>query len=183
MLIPLLSIDAFGQKNKLYTSLEEALAAPADSVYRLDLSKQKLDSLPQEVMTFKNLRELHLEKNRLTSLPDNFYFEDLRILDISKNKLENFPEALCKVPSLRRLYISKNKIDSLPDCIGNMSDLIELDAWFNPIDYLPESLTQLRNLRSLDLRGMNFTNEFQQKWQEKLPWVKIEFDLGCDCGG
>ena len=42
--------------------------------------------------------------------------------------------------------------------------------------------TELKNLKSFDLRGMNYSDEFQKEWRDKLPWVTIQFDVGCDCG-
>jgi len=52
-----------------YTSLEEALAAPRDSVYSLKL-KDRLREVPPEVFTaFPNLQWLDLSKNRLKEIP------------------------------------------------------------------------------------------------------------------
>lgn len=179
--ILLASNIGYSQPDKMYTSLEDALAVSPDSVFRLDLSKKRYTELPQEVMQFSNLRELYLSKNKLDSLPTNFFFEGLRILDLSKNKFKIFPADICKNESLRNLFMGKNKMSEIPECIGNLHDLIILDIWFNPIDDLPESMTKLRNLRSLDLSGLNFTKDFQKKWTELLPWVKIEFETACDC--
>lgn len=171
----------FGQRDRIFTSLDDALSVPADSVYQLDLSKQKLTDIPQEVKQFKNLQNLNLSKNKITTIENDFIFTDLRILDLSKNKFNHFPEVICQNTSIRNLFMGKNDMPEIPECIGNMQNLIVLDIWFNPIDDLPQSMTQLRNLRSLDLSGLNFTKEFQKKWTELLPWVKIEFESACDC--
>ncbi|MBD3636024.1 MAG: leucine-rich repeat domain-containing protein [Crocinitomicaceae bacterium] len=169
------------QEDKMFKSLEEALSVPADSVYRLDLSRNKLTAIPAEIYRFTNLRELDLSKNKLASLPKEFHFKDLRILHLTKNKFEEFPEAVCQNTSLRNLFMGKNNIKIIPDCISNLKDLIVFDIWFNPIEELPESLTQLRNLRSLDLSGITFTKEQQEKWAKMLHWVKIEFEPACKC--
>lgn len=173
--------NSIGQKDKMFSNLEEALQVNPDSVYRLDLSKQKLDKVPEELVKFKNLQQLDLSKNKLTELPNSFYFEDLRIIDLTKNKFEVFPAQLLNIKSIRNLFLGKNDIEIIPDKIGEMLNLIVLDLWYNPISELPETMVQLRNLRSLDLSGLNFNKEFQQKWTEKLSWVKIEFEAACDC--
>ena len=59
---------------KRFTSLEEALLKP-DSVFRLRL-RGRLREIPKEVFTsFRHLHELDLSKNRLKSLPP-----DIRLL-------------------------------------------------------------------------------------------------------
>ena len=64
------SVPDTGQvAHKVYRSYGEGLNNP-DSVFVLDLSKQKRKTLPEEVRQFRNLQELRLSKNALTMLPD-----------------------------------------------------------------------------------------------------------------
>lgn len=175
------SSESFAQTGKIYYSLDEALAANPDSVYRLDLSKNRLTIVPETIYRFKNLQELNLSQNKLTSLPDTFYFPNLQILNLEKNNLDTFSTAICQNTQLRTIYLGKNNIRYLPECIGNLQELVTIDIWFNPIQDLPMALTTMRKLRAMDLRGITYSNDFQKKWNTLLPWVKIEFDLGCDC--
>lgn len=177
----LLGFNTHAQKDKVFKGLDAALEVPADSVYRLDLSKNKLMEVPQEIFKFKNLQDLDLSKNKLTRLPSNFKFEDLRNLNISRNKFEVFPEVVCKNTSIRNLFMGKNFVKYLPESIGDMENLIVFDIWFNPLEDLPKSMTKLRNLRSLDLSGISFNKTQQREWSEMLHWVKIEFEAACDC--
>ena len=179
--ILLLTSYSFGQKNRIFTNLEETLLVSPDSIYRLDLSKKKLNTLPEEIKKFKNLQELNLSKNKLTDLPNWFLFEDLRILNLSKNKIITFPSEIMKNTNLRHLFLGKNTLSEIPETIDKLQNLIILDLWYNPITDLPESLVNLRNLRSLDLSGLNFDKNFQKKWNSLLPWVKIEFEAACNC--
>lgn len=165
----------------MFDGIEEAMSVHPDSVYRLDLSKQKLTQVPKEIQNFKNLRELNLSKNKLESLPGFFLFKDLRILNLTKNKFTKYPEVINKNTGIRNLFLGKNSIDYIPESIGNLQNLIVLDLWYNPISDLPEAMESLRNLRSLDLSGLNFDDDFQRKWNAKLHWVKIEFESACDC--
>ena len=176
------SSQIMAQENRLFLSLEEAMTVSPDSVYQLDLTKAKLDSFPNIILNFKNLTWLSLSKTKLSDLPDDFYFSRLMYLDISKNDFEVFPPEICEIRSLRTLHIQKNNIKELPPCIGQLTKLEKFDAWFNGILTIPDEFINLRALRFVDFRGMTYTNEFQKKWVEKMPWVNFEFDLGCDCG-
>ena len=52
------------QKDKTYTSLEEALKNP-DLVYKLNLRGKRLESLPKEIGKLTNLKYLYLDGNQL----------------------------------------------------------------------------------------------------------------------
>jgi len=173
--------NAFAQEFRIFTSLEEAATVHRDSVFRLDLSKNKLQTIPKEIYSYKNLRDLNLSQNRLSSLPDDFYLPNLEVLNLEKNDLDTFSNSICKNTSLHYLYMGRNDVAVVPECIGSLTELIVFDIWFNPIRELPLTMANLKKLRHLDLRGVTFSNDFQKKWNGLLPWVKIEFDMGCDC--
>lgn len=175
------STNLLGQPQRIFYSLEEAAQTSVDSVFRLDLSKKKYHEIPVEIYRYKNLTELDLSQNKLTFLPDNFYFPNLEILNLEKNDLDTFSTCICEITTLKQLYLGRNEIRYFPECIANLQNLVILDAWFNPIEDLPMALTSLKKLRSMDLRGITYSKDFQKKWNALLPWVKIEFDLGCDC--
>ncbi|MBK7943600.1 MAG: leucine-rich repeat domain-containing protein [Flavobacteriales bacterium] len=82
---------------RTYRSLERALAEPMQ-VYRLDLSKQKLKAVPEELRRLPNLNALDLGRNKLKELPA--WFTDLahlQELTLSGNKLVAFPEVILRV--------------------------------------------------------------------------------------
>jgi Leucine-rich repeat (LRR) protein len=169
------------QPDRIFYSLAEASQVSVDSVLRLNLSKKKFTEIPSEIYRYKNLKELDLSQNKLTHLPDDFYFPNLEVLNLEKNDLDTFSNSICQITTLRQLYLGRNDIHSFPECITQLQELVILDAWFNPIQDLPMALTTLKKLRSMDLRGITYSKEFQKKWNALLPWVKIEFDVGCDC--
>jgi Leucine-rich repeat (LRR) protein len=176
----LLCLSPFAQTDRIYT-YEELSTANPDSVFRLDLSKNKFQTVPSDIYKFKNVTEVNLSQNKLTALPDEFYFPNLQVLNLEKNDLDTFSQAICNNTTLKQLLLGKNDIAVVPECIGDLTELTVLDIWFNPIRELPMSLTNLKKLRYMDLRGITFSNDFQKKWTALLPWVKIEFELGCDC--
>ena len=182
VIILILPLKSVSQTNRLFKSIDETLTVPVDSVYRLDLSKQKLDKLPKAIFKFKNLRELYLGKNKLSKLDNQLtQLKHLEILDLSKNKFQNFPPQLCNIPSLKQLFLGRNEIQFIPECIGQLINLEILDLWLNPIDGLPQSISKLKQLKTVDLRGINFSSKSQASIQALIPWVKVEFNKGCDC--
>ncbi|HIP37593.1 MAG TPA: leucine-rich repeat domain-containing protein [Crocinitomix sp.] len=182
VIILILPLKSVSQTQKLFTSIEEAFLVPVDSVYRLDLSKQKMTKLPKEVSKFINLKELYLSKNKLHALPNHLLnLQKLEVLDLSKNNFKNFPPQLCSLQSLKQLFLGRNNIQVIPDCIGQIKNLEILDLWLNPIGNLPQTISNLKKLKVIDLRGINFSATSQEVIKALIPWAKVEFNKGCDC--
>jgi hypothetical protein len=172
----------FAQDSLRIYSWDEALLASKDSVFRLDASKQKWESLPAELFAFTHLKSLDISKNRLTELPEEMaVFKELRTLDVGKNKLKEFPVVICPLTQLKKLMLNRNYITTLPACIGYFSHLKVLDLWDNPIESLPGELSKVTSLEVVDLRGILFNQAFQDKWRAELPQAKWYFDLPCKC--
>lgn len=178
----LLSVGLYAQDSTRVYSWEEALKASPDSVFRLDASKQKWESLPAAIFSFRNLRYLDISRNKLKELPPEMHvFTQLRVIEASRNQFATFPVTLCPLTHLHKIGLSRNEIETLPACIGYFSELIMLDMWDNPIVSLPDELVRLENVRTIDLRGILFSPTFQDTWRTKMPWVKWYFDAPCNC--
>lgn len=106
-----------------FESLEQALKYP-DSVWYLDLSLQKLKSLPPEIGKLKNLRVLNISFNHFTSLPETIgELENLEVLDISGNyALNRLPSSLARLKKLREIYVIDHRFPP--------SEIAKLKSWF-----------------------------------------------------
>ena len=81
-----------------------------------------------------NLKELYLEDNELTSLPDWIgTLTNLEDLNLNYNKLTSLPYSIGNLTNLKRLSLHNNKLESLPESIGNLKNLRYLDLEYNPI--------------------------------------------------
>ena len=103
---------------RTYRSLERALEDPM-RVYKLDLSKQKLKELPEELRRLPNLNSLDLGHNKLKTLPEWISeFAHLQEFSANNNRMVNFPESICALRHLKRLDMSRNALISLPAGLG-----------------------------------------------------------------
>ncbi|MFX1392589.1 MAG: leucine-rich repeat domain-containing protein [Promethearchaeota archaeon] len=111
-----------------------ALTEPA-KVIRLDLSDCNLTSIPDEVFSFPNLKELILSRNNFTSLPKEIgNLTSLEILELSHNKLTTLPDEIGDLRALQKLYLSFNHISNLPTSISKLTSLRLISIYSNPIN-------------------------------------------------
>ena len=176
----LLSLEELNDAYK-YESLEEALKNP-DKVIRLDLKRQDLDSLPLDILKFKNLQYLSLRKNQFNYFPVELsHLVNLQVLDLSKNELTSIPPEISSLTNLKHLILNNNQLASLPPEIGRLSNLQYLDLWANPMRDFPKELGHLNSLKEIDLRDMSFSDEEEKYLFSIMPGVKIQLSHSCDC--
>jgi len=173
-------IDEFKDLD-VFTSLEEALLN-SDSVYRLKL-KERLQQVPAEVFTsFPNLHELDLSKNRLKTIPAEIgMLKKLKRLLLFKNQIATLPPEIGELEKLQELIINNNNLEALPDEISNLKNLRYLDMWSNNISVLPNSMFEMHTLEIVDLRVIFMTEQEQEDIRSLLPNVKVHLDQHCNC--
>lgn len=127
----------------------------------LDLSFNNLSvSGINNLMFIPNLRQLNLEKNELTALPENLGgFYNLEELNLRDNKFTSDKNAstlwgaLATIPKLKVLNISYNKLRGIHTeklVAGNFKVLEVLDISFNAVEH-QHNLICARNFHSLKL--------------------------------
>lgn len=125
----------------------------------LDLSRNKLVTLPDSLDTLQNLRSLDLSHNQMQDIPECISrggcAEGLRFLDLSFNEITCVPRRIQAMRNLNSLKMNNNNIESLPHSLGSMKDLRRLEISNNQLLCLPWSFTQLE-FDFLDVSGNLF---------------------------
>ncbi len=168
--------------NYIYRSVEEIKAHP-ENVYRLNLSRTKLDSFPLEIFACINLVELDLSKNKIEEIPPQIgNLVNLEVLSMANNGLVHLPKEIGKLTKLKYLGLNRNLLEDLPAEIGDLESLEVFEVWDNELNDLPDEMGKLQNLKILEIRGILFTDEQQARIDGMIvKTAKIMMSPSCNC--
>ncbi|CAH0547739.1 unnamed protein product [Brassicogethes aeneus] len=101
----------------------------------IDLSMSDIEEVPvKDIASLKNAYSLDISNNRIQSLPANFSsLVNIIKLDLSKNELKELPDNFGNLVKLRHLDLYQNQIQHLPLSFCNLKDLKWLDLKDNPL--------------------------------------------------
>jgi Leucine-rich repeat (LRR) protein len=165
--------------NDLSGSLDSRIAN-LQNLEVLDVQRNALTNLPDELSRLVRLRILNIRENKLVSLPfDSLWrlplveilasknrisgvlisteieeLEHLQVLDVSCNSLTSLTQGSLRFPSLHQLDCSSNRLVDLPDVTSWIS-LLTIAAEDNNISSLPTGFTQLPLVKNVDFNGNN----------------------------
>jgi Leucine-rich repeat (LRR) protein len=110
----------------------------------LNLSRNLLETIPVG-LSHMNLHSLDLSNNRLVSLPIELgCMKQLRYLNLSCNRLPDLPGSIVDLSALQHLDLHRNQLKELPDDI-HMLALRYLDISCNRVTALPNTLRHIEN--------------------------------------
>jgi Leucine-rich repeat (LRR) protein len=141
----------------LVGQMPQALGALATTLEELDLSRNRISSLPENLSgPLRALRVLSLTQNALVTLPSDLFSPfgcgtALQRIDLRGNQLATLPDSLCVCARLESLLLSDNKLTCLPEGIGGLRALRILDVSHNALTELPTDLARCESLELLDL--------------------------------
>ena len=121
--------------------------------------RNKLAAIPDEVAQLPALTYLNLDGNAITAVPDSLSgAAKLRWLRLSGNKIRELPASLSALKDLRRIYLRRNLITSVPEVVKEWPELEDLVLDDNAITSVPDWVgTALPKLKSLSLKGCPIT--------------------------
>jgi Leucine-rich repeat (LRR) protein len=97
------------------------------NLLELNLSRNKLKSIPIEIGLLINLQELYLDSNSIDRLPQSLgSCQSLEILDVSYNNLKTLPVEILELKKLRRIFVGFNSFNILESKPGKSIKLLSL---------------------------------------------------------
>ena len=139
----------------------------ADTLEILDLSRNRLDRLPDDFGRLKKLKILFLSENRFTKIPEVLSeCPALTMIGFKSNQIVEFPEDALP-PATRWLILTDNRITTLPKSIGKLERLQKLMLAGNHISRLPDTMQECKNLELLRLSANRL--EELPDWLFTLP--------------
>jgi hypothetical protein len=119
-----------------------------------------INDLPKNLFKFKHLKRLHLDCNRIKSIPDELgqNLHGLEILTLSHNKLKILPQSISNLKHLTSLHLSNNRFETVPDVVFELKSLRFLDVSSNQLIELSTKIGLLKSLETLLLFENCLTN-------------------------
>ena len=164
----------------------------------LSLNSCNLRKLPTFICLLKQLQNLSIRRNSLTSLPARLGNTMLATIDLSSNplgcldllnsakrlrqlyvnecRLHNFPREILNLKKLTELHLGWNSFISLPaDLCHNNLRTLSFDC--NPVRTLSNAIINLKNLRTLEVDNMQeFPNAVLNMPQLSSLKIQVDFD-------
>ncbi len=144
----------------------------ADSLEVLDLSNNRLSSLPDDLPQLYNLRAIFLNNNQFEVVPEVLaQCPKLSLISFKSNHLTSLsPTALPQ--QTRWLILTNNQLTTLPPSLGKLSQLQKLMLAGNQLRTIPEELSSCLNLELIRIAANQLT-AFPQ-WLLSMPrlaWI------------
>jgi Leucine-rich repeat (LRR) protein len=147
-------------------------------ITNLDLSKNLLTEIPEDIGNLSNLLTLNLNNNLLTSLPDSLnQLRALNSLSANSNKIKRLSENMNQLTSLSTIDLSNNEITYFHNDLYSLSKLTTLNLNNNKITRLP-TIAADWNVRLFSIQNNELTGYLHPNFLRTEPGY-YRFDNNC----
>ncbi|XP_012283974.1 leucine-rich repeat protein soc-2 homolog [Orussus abietinus] len=116
-----------------------------------------LPTIQATISEFENLTVLNLGRNNIFWLPDEIcQLTNLEVLIVEGNSLITLPDNIGDMAALVKLQAAWNSLSSLPDSVQRLKSLRFLDLYMNDFMEVPESAEKIDCLFGFDIDGNYF---------------------------
>ena len=154
----------------------------------LNLSKNKLCSLPNSFAKLTQMKTLIFYENEFEEIPEVLNgFSHLKHLDFYKNNISKIPDHVGNMENLEQLFLSFNIIEEIPDTLRNLKRLKYFYIHHNELHFLPEWITEMDSIERFgvgfnhllelpDLSKMKSLKDFdcEHNLLEQFPWTLVD---------
>lgn len=154
----------------------------------LNLSKNKLCSLPASFAQLTQIKNLIFYENEFEDIPEVLNgFNNLRHLDFYKNHIKEIPDFVGNMENMEQLFLSFNNIEEIPDTLRNLKRLKYFYIHHNELHFLPEWITEMDSIERFgigfnhllelpDVSKMKSLKDFdcEHNLLERFPWELVE---------
>ena len=145
--------------NKGLTHFPKEILLIKSTLSVLDLSHNKFEYFPLEVLQIETLIELKMDYNKIKSLPSEIeQLSRLEILSLGHNAIQFLPPSVFRLVELRELNLESNSLDHISDDLGQLKHLKILNLMHNKFDSLPTSFGKLVELKEFQLEWFRYTD-------------------------
>ena len=139
----------------------------SDTLERLDLSGNHLTHLPDNFMRLRKLKVAFFSDNEFTELPVVLSeCPCLEMVAFKGNKISSIPEEAL-FPNLRWLILTNNRLTTIPSSIGKCVRLQKLMLAGNALTELPQTMVGCLNLQLIRISANQLTE--LPSWLFSLP--------------
>ncbi|XP_071741192.1 probable disease resistance protein At1g61300 [Rutidosis leptorrhynchoides] len=185
-----LSIANEGSTNHFLVMAGEGLTEwlPRNNIQQsytgISLMKNRISKLPEDRISLPNLEAAYLQRNRLSSISDEFIegIKNARVLDLAYNQISSLPQSLARLSQLHMLNLEGNRCICEISIIGELKGLEILILNDTDIEEVPECIGQLVNLRRLeviDCFKLSYISPDVISKLRRLEELRIQFPVHC----
>ena len=136
-------------------------------------SENQFEILPEVLGQCPRLEMVGFKSNRLRTIPSLSLPDQLRWLILTDNQLEELPASLGERPRLQKLMLAGNRLRSIPSTLCGHPKLELLRIAANAMDHLPEWLFELPRLAWLATSGNPCSWNVSPRTGALIEWASL----------